>query len=73
MSLNHETNLNLSVCSHIYLFPAIGKIVLQLFFYKDGFGFKYPKRVDMPLNKETKSDLFKVIISSEARIYEFLE
>ena len=29
-------------------------IVLLLFFYKDGFGIKYPIKIDVPLNKETK-------------------
>ena len=38
-------------------FPCIGQILSLLFFYKDGFGIKYPIKVDMPLNKETKSKL----------------
>ena len=32
--------------------PAMGWIILLLFFYKDGFGIKYPTKVDIPLNKE---------------------
>ena len=34
--------------------PVIGKIVQLLLFYKDVFGIKYPTKVYMPLNKETK-------------------
>ena len=37
----------------------IPKIVPLLFFYKDGFGLKEPTKVDMPLNKESKSKLLK--------------
>ena len=34
-------------------FPAMGQIVLLLFFLKDGDGIIQPKKVDMPLNKQT--------------------
>ena len=34
--------------------PAIDLKTQLLFFYKDGFGIKYPTNVDMPLNKETE-------------------
>ena len=30
---------------------------LIFFFYKSGFGIKFPMKVDMPLNKETKPKL----------------
>ena len=33
--------------------------LLLLFHYKDSFGIKYPRRVDKPLNKETKLNLYK--------------
>ena len=33
---------------------AICYIVPLLFFYENGFGIKWPTKVDMPLNKETK-------------------
>ena len=29
--------------------------VLLLFFYKEDFGIKLPAKIDMPLNKETKT------------------
>ena len=32
-------------------------IVPLLFFYNDGFGIKYPKKVDMLLNKETNQSV----------------
>ena len=35
--------------------PAIGQLV-QLHFYKDGFSIEWPKKFDMPLNKENKSN-----------------
>ena len=38
-----------------FITPAMGYLVPQLFFYKEGFGIKYPRKVDMPLNKQTKS------------------
>ena len=38
------------------ILPATGKIVPRLFFQENGFGIKLPKKVDMPSNKETKSD-----------------
>ena len=31
--------------------PDMDKIVPLLFFYKDGFGIRYPTNVDMPLNE----------------------
>ena len=34
--------------------PAKGYIVTHLFLYKDGFGIKYPMKVDIPLNQELK-------------------
>ena len=36
---------------------AIGLIASLLFFYNDDFGIKWPMKVDMPLNKETKHKL----------------
>ena len=36
------------------IIPAMGWIVLLLFFLENGFGIKYLTKVDMPLNKETK-------------------
>ena len=36
------------------ILPAIGYLASLQFFSKDGFGIKYPSKVDMPLNKETK-------------------
>ena len=36
------------------IFPAMGLIVLLLFFKENGFGIKKPTKVDMPLNIETK-------------------
>ena len=33
---------------------AKSQIKSQLFFYKYGFGIKWPMKVNMPLNKETK-------------------
>ena len=40
------------------LIPSVrGEIVTQLFFYKNYFGIKYPIKVDMPLNRETKPNL----------------
>ena len=35
----------------------MGWIVLLLFFYNDDFGIKWPMKVGMPLNKETKPNL----------------
>ena len=32
-----------------------------LSFYKDGFGIKLPTKIDIPLNKVTKTHLFKCI------------
>ena len=34
----------------------MGLIVLQLLFYKGDFVIKYPTKVGMPLNEETKSN-----------------
>ena len=34
--------------------PVMSQIVSMLFFNMDGFGIKYPMKIDMPLNKETK-------------------
>ena len=36
---------------------AMGLVVSLLFFNKDGFGIKWPSKVDMPLKKETKPNL----------------
>ena len=36
-------------------------IVLPLFFYKDGFGIKYPTQVDMLLNKDSKRNQTKIV------------
>ena len=36
------------------ILPSMGWIIPLLFFYENGFGIKYPTKVDMPLNKETK-------------------
>ena len=36
------------------ILPAMGQIVPLLFFYENGIGIKYPTKIDMPLNKETK-------------------
>ena len=33
--------------------PTMGLIVSLQFFYKDGFGIKLSKKVDIPLDKET--------------------
>ena len=33
----------------------MGSIVSVLSFHKDGFGIKYPTKVDMPFKKETKT------------------
>ena len=33
---------------------SLGLIVPLMFFHKYGFSFKYPMKVDMPLNKETE-------------------
>ena len=38
----------------ITLPPDIGWIVSVLSVYEDRFGFKYPRKIDMPLKKETK-------------------
>ena len=37
-----------------FISPAMGSIAPLLSFYKYGFGIKYPTKVDMSLNKETK-------------------
>ena len=37
--------------------PAMCYVAPQQFFYKDGFGIKQPKKIDMPFNKETKPNL----------------
>ena len=34
----------------------MGWIVLLLSFSKEGFGIKYPVKIDIPLNKEAKPD-----------------
>ena len=36
---------------------AMGQIVSQLFFYKDGFGIRLLMKVNMPLNKENQTYL----------------
>ena len=36
---------------------AMSSIVLRLSFYIDSFDIEYPKKANMPLNKETKSNL----------------
>ena len=36
----------------------MGYIVSLLLFYKDRFGIKYPTKVDMTLNKETKPNTY---------------
>ena len=33
-----------------------------LFFYKDGFGIKWPTKVDMPLSKETETEIIYIYI-----------
>ena len=38
----------------------MGWIVLQQFFYKNGFCIKWNKKVDMPSNKETKANQTKL-------------
>ena len=43
---------------------AMSQIVSQLFFYKDGFGIKYPTNVDISLNKETKPNQQKCMCST---------
>ena len=40
------------------ILPAMALIVPLLFFYKDDFGIKLSKKVDMQLNKETKLNYF---------------
>ena len=36
------------------ILPAMSEIVPLLFFWKVSFGIEQPRKVDMPLNKETK-------------------
>ena len=36
------------------ILSAMGQIAPLLFFFENGFGIKWPTKVDMPLNKETK-------------------
>ena len=38
----------------IWYNPTVDSILPHLSFYKDGFGIKYPVKVDLQLNKETK-------------------
>ena len=33
-------------------------LLLLMSFYRDGFGIKWPTKVDMPLNKETETDYY---------------
>ena len=47
MSLNKENTFSQSIQFYI--------MVLLSFFFEDGFSYKYPTKVDMPLNQETKS------------------
>ena len=35
--------------------PSLGDILSLLYFYKDTFGIKYSKKVDIPLNKWSKT------------------
>ena len=42
------------ICKKSYVIKP-NQIKPQLFFKKDGFGIKYPMKVNMPLNKETKA------------------
>ena len=37
--------------------PVMSEVVSPLFFYKNGFGIKLPKKVDMPLIKEKKNPI----------------
>ena len=39
------------------ILPTMGLIVSLLLFYKGGFDIKWPKKVDMLLNKETKGKI----------------
>ena len=56
------------------ILPDMGFIV-PLLFYKDGFGFKQPMKVDMPLNKEARpiyhSKSYEII--STIQIYELTQ
>ena len=41
----------------INILPSYESVLPTLFFCKYSFGIKYPTKVDMPLNKETKQSL----------------
>ena len=43
-----------------FISVAMGKVIPQQFFYKDGFGIKTPTKVDRPLNKEMKQNEIKL-------------
>ena len=41
--------------------PSYGVIAPSLLFNKNGFGIKYPTKVDMPLNKETRNQTIIIL------------
>ena len=52
-------------CYHV---RGINLLILPDMFYKDGFGIKLPIKVDMPLNKETRCQLFSAISVSRCKM-----
>ena len=73
--IHFQTN-NLGKGMNLLILPAMGEIV-PLFIWKDCFGTKYPTRVDMPLNKETKpiyifKENFKLLICSKYDVYIYI-
>ena len=47
----------------------MGKKVRAIFFYKDSFGSKLSIKVVMPLNKETKSNLWSGRVTATENVY----
>ena len=47
----------------------MGSIASQLFFLKDDFGIKYPTKVDMTLNKETKPIYVSLLVDFTIEMY----
>ena len=59
--------------SNPLILPIIGSIEMLQSFYKNGFGIRRHTKVDMPLNKESKSNQSKPKITQSAEAVEYTD